>query len=247
MKLPGLKEKVAILNESESQNLPLIYVIKDDQERFQFMTEIAAIHTGAQSSAELMNRTFRDFNCEAADFAQEFTYYENLCKEQRSETLLLSLIPSAAGAQISLICNKPIINEKGKVEGVETWAQILPSDACIDKIVEGYQYLSSTQSQSLESTSHKGVLTVREQECVYYLTRGLTFIEIAKKMHISPRTVESHVINIKAKLHVKTRSELIVKACELGYLEIKLLDPAVKPEKLQLLNVKPCEEIEDRV
>lgn len=245
MKLPGLKERVAILNKSHSQNLPLIYVIKDNDDRFQFITEIAALHTGARSSAELLNRTNADFNCEAAEYAKEFTSYENLCKEKRSETLLLSLIQSAQGAQISLICNKPIFNENGAVEGVETWAQILPSTTCVDKIVQGYQNISTLNTQTQAPSPQKNLLSIREQECVYHLTRGLTFLEISKKMAISPRTVESHVNHIKAKLNVNKRSELIVKACELGYLEIKLIDPTVKPEKLQLLSVKPCDAVEE--
>ncbi len=44
---------------------------------------------------------------------------------------------------------------------------------------------------------------------------------------------------------MKTRSELIVKACELGYVQINMLDPILKPGKLQLLGVKPYEPQEE--
>lgn len=245
MKVPGLKEKVAFLNESGFQNLPVLYAVKDDQARYQFLTELTAKHAGHKSSTDLLNRTFSDFNGEAGKYAQEFAFYETLCKEQRSEILVLSLIQSALGAQIGLLCSKPILNEKNKVEGVETTVHFLPSYACLEKITHGYQRLSSIHSEPDTFESHKGILTRREKECVYYLTRGLTFLEIANKMLISPRTVESHVIHIKAKLRVKTRAELIVKVCELGYLEINVLDPQSKSDKLQLLSVQPCEEFQD--
>ncbi len=82
---------------------------------------------------------------------------------------------------------------------------------------------------------------MREQQCIYYLTRGFTFLEIGEYLNISPRTVETHITNIKIKLNVKTRSELIVKVCELGYLQINPLNPDLQPGKLQLLEIKPLE------
>jgi DNA-binding CsgD family transcriptional regulator len=239
MSPPGLKEKVAFLRNSNAHNLPLIYMIKDKNSRFQFITDIAAQHTGAQSANELIGKTSADLQCDAADFAEDFMQYEKLSIYQHSETLLLSLIPSAQGATISLICNKPIINDKGVVEGIETWAQILPSTTSLDTLVQGYQQASLPTR--LNETSTPKLLTLREQTCVYYLTKGFTFAEIAKHLYLSPRTVEKHIANIKIKLGVRTRAELIFRVCELGYLQINSLDPNMKPGKLQLLNVKPCE------
>jgi DNA-binding CsgD family transcriptional regulator len=243
MSPPGLKERVAFLRHSNAQNLPLIYMIKDKNSRFQFITDLAAQHTGSQSSDELVGKTAADLQCDAANFAEDFMQYEKLTIYQHSETLLLSLIHSVKGATISLICNKPIINHRGEVEGVETWAQVLPSTTSLDTIVQSYQHTSLSNSSNKSSTPKQ--LTIREQSCVYYLTKGFTFSEIAKCLYLSPRTVEKHVANIKIKLGVKTRAELIFRVCELGYLQINSLDPNTKPGKLQLLNVKPCEPLEE--
>lgn len=238
MKSLGLKEKIAAF--MQFKHLPLIYILKDKHSRIQFITELAAQHTGAQSSDELINRSSADFNSEAADFAADFVHYEQMSMYQRSETLLLSLIHSVKGAQISLICNKPIINDKNEVEGVETWAQVLPSTTSINKIIHGYQQLGEN---AIHPSVPSIILTQREQECIYYLTRGFTFFEIGQYLNISPRTVETHISNIKVKLNVKTRSELIAKVCELGYLEINALNPNLQAGKLQLLEMKPWEPI----
>lgn len=235
--MPNLKERSASL--MQYKQLPMNYLLKDRNSRIHFITEMAAQHTGAQTADELLNLTFTDFKCEAADFATQFKHFDELCMYQRSETLLLSLIRSVKGAQISLICNKPIIKIKGEVEGVETWAQVLPSAIGLQKIIQGYQHL--TDDESLTPSTQPGLLTQREQECVYYLTRGFTFLEIGQYLNISPRTVETHITNIKIKLNVKTRSELIVKVCELGYLQINTLNPNLQPGKLQLLEIKPLE------
>ena len=51
--------------------------------------------------------------------------------------------------------------------------------------------------------------THREAECLFYLLRGLTISATAKMLHLSPRTVEFYVKNMKIKLKVKTKSELV--------------------------------------
>lgn len=237
--IPGLEEKVGLLTNSNAHGLPIIYLIQDKQSRIQFITEIAAQHTGAKSANELINLTPADFQSDAANYAHDFAHYEKMCMYQRSETLVLSLIHSAMGAQISLICNKPIINAKNEVEGLETWAQILPSTANVHKIIKAHDALST--NQLAQSFSHEPILTPRERECVNFLVRGYTFIEIAQFFAISPRTVETHIANIKIKLNVKTRAELLMRLCELGYLQVNLKNPNLQPNKLQLLEIKQVE------
>ncbi|HAT8894439.1 TPA: helix-turn-helix transcriptional regulator [Legionella pneumophila] len=53
------------------------------------------------------------------------------------------------------------------------------------------------------------VLTSREYEVLSILSEGYTDKQTAKKLGISPRTVEAHINNSKQKLGVKTRAELI--------------------------------------
>ena len=52
-------------------------------------------------------------------------------------------------------------------------------------------------------------LTPRENQISYYIMRGKTAKLIAKALHISPRTVETHIENIKNKFNVHTRAALI--------------------------------------
>ncbi|HLD17228.1 MAG TPA: helix-turn-helix transcriptional regulator [Coxiellaceae bacterium] len=52
-------------------------------------------------------------------------------------------------------------------------------------------------------------LTPREADCLHYLSKGCSYKAIAKKMAISPRTVEDHLNHIKQKAHYHTSIELI--------------------------------------
>jgi DNA-binding NarL/FixJ family response regulator len=55
-------------------------------------------------------------------------------------------------------------------------------------------------------------LTVREQEILQLMTEGLLKKEIADRLSISFHTVDTHLRNIYAKLHVNTRTGAVVKA-----------------------------------
>ena len=65
------------------------------------------------------------------------------------------------------------------------------------------------------------VLTPREQEVCTLLAYGHTNGEIADKLCISERTVESHRTNINAKLGLKSRAELVRFAIENGLLKME--------------------------
>lgn len=57
-------------------------------------------------------------------------------------------------------------------------------------------------------------LSRRETDCIRLQVRGKTAAEIAGHLSLSKRTVEHHIENIKLKLNVKSRSELIDKVID---------------------------------
>jgi len=68
-------------------------------------------------------------------------------------------------------------------------------------------------------------LTAREREVLQLTAEGLTGAAIARRLHISPRTVESHRANIIRKVGVKNQKELIRYAVQRG------LAPAPREEE----------------
>jgi DNA-binding NarL/FixJ family response regulator len=63
-------------------------------------------------------------------------------------------------------------------------------------------------------------LTAREQEVLQLLARGLRNKEIAARLFVSERTVNFHLANIYAKLHVSGRTEALSKALERGLIKV---------------------------
>lgn len=88
----------------------------------------------------------------------------------------------------------------------------------IRRVLEGGIYLSQelradillqhTRDASAKHESPIEQLTDRELEVFEYLGRGFTAHEIAEKLRLSPKTIDSYRINIKEKLAVETNAQL---------------------------------------
>lgn len=72
------------------------------------------------------------------------------------------------------------------------------------KVVQSFQKLHPP-SQSAAA------LSKREQEILAYLSRGYLYKEIAHALHLSVETVRTHLRNIYEKLHVRNRTEAMLK------------------------------------
>jgi two-component system, NarL family, response regulator NreC len=64
-------------------------------------------------------------------------------------------------------------------------------------------------------------LSQREVEVLRLIALGFTSVEIARQLHLSPRTVESHRAHIINKLGLSTRAELVSYAIGRGLLETR--------------------------
>ena len=70
------------------------------------------------------------------------------------------------------------------------------------------------QASPINSRKELGILTSREEEVCKLLAYGHTNAEIAQKLLISERTVETHRAHILTKLSLTKRSELVRFAIE---------------------------------
>lgn len=61
----------------------------------------------------------------------------------------------------------------------------------------------------LEGTYKDIYFSKKEFECILHLSNGKTIKEIAKLLNISPRTIETHISNMKKKINNSTTSKLI--------------------------------------
>ena len=72
------------------------------------------------------------------------------------------------------------------------------------KVVQTFQAIGPSSEET-------GNLSKREHEILFYLAKGYRYKEIADTLFISIETVRTHLSNIYEKLHVRSRSEAVLK------------------------------------
>jgi DNA-binding NarL/FixJ family response regulator len=81
-------------------------------------------------------------------------------------------------------------------------------------------FIKKTQNKSTDSKEQPIILTKRENEILKHFAEGLSNKEIADRLFISIRTVESHKNNIMQKLELKSTVELIKYAIKNKIIEL---------------------------
>lgn len=98
----------------------------------------------------------------------------------------------------------------------------------IRSLLKGQIYISPTVAGGMlnndgtvkdGSSSPLSTLTSREREVMKLLSEGHPNREVAKKLHISPRTIDSHRANIMKKLGIASNAELVQAALKYGLVE----------------------------
>jgi len=86
------------------------------------------------------------------------------------------------------------------------------SDTMQDRLL--YQHVGQQRAPGGEATTALQSLSDRELEVFEMIGRGFTTREVAERLSISPKTVESHRARIKAKLDVNTSIDLMRRAIQ---------------------------------
>ena len=97
----------------------------------------------------------------------------------------------------------------------------------IRAVANGEEYLEPVLKEkmaadALQMKNHghsDPILSRREQEVLQYIASDLTSQEIADKLFVSKRTIDSHRLNLMMKLDAKNVAALIKKALQLGLIE----------------------------
>ncbi len=88
---------------------------------------------------------------------------------------------------------------------ISTENSIMGSDFMIDSLKEHI----SPKRYPVEFKDKIVSLTKREFQCISSISKGMTYKDAAKAYSISPKTVESYLVNAKSKLQLPTKSQLI--------------------------------------
>ena len=91
--------------------------------------------------------------------------------------------------------------------------RVADGDAVFSPRLAGF-VLDAFRSGETVADQELDQLTAREREVLQLIARGYRYKEIATRLHLSPRTVESHVSAVLRKLQLSSRHELTRWAAE---------------------------------
>jgi DNA-binding NarL/FixJ family response regulator len=93
---------------------------------------------------------------------------------------------------------------------------VLLAPSITRRLVEDYVRSARRQPDARERL---GSLTEREREVLAELARGLSNVEIGRRLHVSEGTVKTHVSRLLAKLGLRDRVQAVIAAYELGFVQ----------------------------
>ena len=92
--------------------------------------------------------------------------------------------------------------------------RVADGDAVFSPRLAGFVLDAFRAGERVQSDSELNELTTREREVLQLIARGYRYKEIAARLHLSIKTVESHVSSVLRKLQLSSRHELTRWAAE---------------------------------
>ena len=92
--------------------------------------------------------------------------------------------------------------------------RVAEGDAVFSPRLAGFVLDAFRAGEGVQSDAELDELTAREREVLQLIARGYRYKEIAARLHLSVKTVESHVSNVLRKLQLSSRHELTRWAAE---------------------------------
>jgi len=118
-----------------------------------------------------------------------------------------------------------VVKESAAERLIKGLEYVLRGDYFLDSSVSQQvvkRLMASPAKEEKISDAGYGTLSPREQEVMRLLAEGLSRREIAKRLFISPKTVENHRTNIMNKLDLHSTMDMIRYSAKLGLIDVDL-------------------------
>ena len=147
----------------------------------------------------------------------------DVCKKLKKNNDTLKVIAISNFDEISFVkrmlnngASGYLLKNTHKLELLEAFKAVLAGEQYLQKDIQKKLLNQTLGQQSKNSLFTK--LTRREKEVLHAISEELTTQEISKKLFISPKTVETHRMNLMSKLGAKNSVGIVKIAIEKGLL-----------------------------
>lgn len=208
--------------------LPTCIAWKDDKSIFMGGNELAAKYCGLKSPLELEGLTDYEVKAPFAQHAEEYKRQDQIVLKEKTTLDIFGVYLCNHGIYETVMTRKVPLRKDNIVIGTLYQATVLSKKFITSfvnallKIDNKYDDFNKNKQRSYlcnrKYIDDEINLTQRESECLFFILRGSPLPKIANILNISARTVEKHIENIKAKMGVHFKSQLIERAIAKGYL-----------------------------
>ncbi|MFA6036964.1 MAG: LuxR C-terminal-related transcriptional regulator [Legionellales bacterium] len=219
-------ELQAYIKSSEKllRQLPSQISIMDTDNAFAWASDKVISSYGFNALNEMIGKKYLDLNCRLSEDYQILTMHDQLVISKNKKMAFMGYHEFVDGWKITMCEKSPILNDDNTVIGLITSCNDVTPYAMIDtnqfifklftEFKKGEQLCVCLDRENIPDYG----LSQRQQECLFYLLRGKSDKDIAKRLNISSRTVESYINEIKHKMNCNNRSEIIEKSLNEGLL-----------------------------
>jgi len=208
--------------------LPGIWCIIDMESRFVYYNNEFAVLGCIENlcSDFLIGKTGESIPKGHGNSADHFWSTDGLIIESKKMQKLLHCFQIQNDNWVIMeIDKKPILNSDNEVEAVILKFTDKSTDKSLDLALAVASHhkdkINLTQNIpyliNLDKSLTKISLKPKESECLFYLTRGFSYKNIAELQKVSYRTVVNHVNKIRIKFDASTTDDLISKTFFSGY------------------------------
>jgi two-component system, NarL family, nitrate/nitrite response regulator NarL len=138
---------------------------------------------------------------------------------QQPEIRILALTMHNQGSMVQLMLRNGaqgyLLKDTGRVELIEAIRVVHSGERYLGKDTSEL-LVGSVLRQQVASRAFLPDLTRREKDVLKLITHGMSDVEIAAQLNVSPATVESHRKNLRSKLGARNSAEIVRIAMERG-------------------------------
>ena len=223
-----IHQNTKLSNSTLLRQLPGICMYMDAQNHLRYCNDRAAFILGFDHANKTRGVHISDIPCKAAECTDIFTMQNKLVIEEHVPLTILDIHPYRNDNTITMLTKKtPYYDSTNKVAGVLMSSTEITHNTLFNvAMIFAHTDTRYKQNNKLKQRSYmiskkfkKNDLTPRELECLFYFVRGMTATKIANVLHISKRTVETHLSHIKTKLGCINKSDLIEYAIDSCFID----------------------------
>lgn len=197
--------------------LPFHFYWKDKEGKYLGCNDTQALFAGLNKGSDLLG--YNDFDFCWRAIAPVLTNNDReVMLHNKPKVVIEPIMSSKRLARFALSYKTPLhIHGSTRTIGIIGASFLLNDEAIIDHSLNHYDFKTE------EPNSKPTRLTQRQSECLYHLIKGMTIKMIAKKLNLSPKTVEHYLRTVKSKLACNNRADLITKGLQLPYIQYRFL------------------------